>query len=92
MEVEHAGKSSLNRQGRRRIWRERSGYAGEKVDFGRVTGRDCENVGAAEERPGIDREKFIVWLLTNHQPMGKDHSRNLAYCINMVRIDEGKTI
>ncbi len=61
----------------------------EKVDFGRATGLDCGIVDIKET--GIDREKFIVWLLTNHQPMGKDHSRNLAYCINKVLIDEGKT-
>lgn len=40
----------------------------EKVDFGRATGLDCGNVDIKEM--GIDREKFIVWLLTNHQPMG----------------------
>jgi len=61
----------------------------EKIDFGRAAGLDCEIVDIKET--GIDRKKFIVWLLTNHQPMGKDHSRNLAYCINKVLIDEGKT-
>ena len=56
----------------------------EKVDFGRATGLDCGNEDI--KKTGIDRDKFIVWLLTNHQPMGKDHSRNLAYCINKVLI------
>jgi len=60
----------------------------EKVDFGRATGLDCGNEDTKET--GIDRQKIIVWLLTNHQPMGKNHSWNLAYCINKVLIDEGK--
>jgi hypothetical protein len=41
----------------------------EKVGFGRATGLDCENVGIKES--GIDREKFIVWLLTKHHPTSK---------------------
>ena len=61
----------------------------EKVVFGREAGLDCENADIKET--GMDRQKFIVWLLTNHQPMGKEHSRNLAYCINKVLNDEGKT-
>ncbi len=48
----------------------------EKVEFSQMMGLDLLVNNA------IDRKAFMNWLIANHQPMGQDHARNLAYCIN----------
>jgi len=48
----------------------------EKVEFSQMTGLDLQGNNA------IDRKAFMNWLIANHQPMGQDHARNLAYCAN----------
>lgn len=54
----------------------------QKVNFEVLFGQDDTRLSAVDKEDFVDRNKFMNYLIANHQPMGLAHARNLSYCIN----------